>query len=81
MTRENMAQMLSETIKVTPEAATAALEASAWDVLKAADLLQLEQRKSAIASSARARQSSGTIADAVRGLFARLGRRNLATAK
>lgn len=44
MTRDSMTEMLSETICVTTEEATAALEARDWDLLLAAQLLQQQKR-------------------------------------
>lgn len=44
MAREKLTELLTESICVTPEEATAALEARDWDVLEAAQLLQREKR-------------------------------------
>ena len=44
MAREKLTELLTESICVTPEEATAALEANDWDVLEAAQLLQRERR-------------------------------------
>ena len=44
MAREKLTELLTESICVTPEEATAALEARDWDVLEAAQLLQRERR-------------------------------------
>lgn len=62
MAREKMTQLLTESIRVTPEEATAALEEKGWDVLEAAQLLQKKQR------AAQARRQS----QPARGLWRRL---------
>ena len=61
MAREKLTELLTESICVTPEEATAALEARDWDVLEAAQLLQRERR----AANVQQRSQSK------RGLFAR----------
>ena len=62
MAREKLTELLTESICVTPEEATAALEAKDWDVLEAAQLLQREKH-----TQAKTEQRS----QPKRGLFAR----------
>ena len=77
MTREKMTTMLCETLRTTPQAAEAALEASQWNVLDAARLLQREQARARKAEAARAprRGIARKPVDTVRGLLARASRR------
>ena len=75
MTREKMTQMLSETICVTEGQALAALEASGWKILDAADRLRRERARAAKAEREQAlRARTFSIGGAVRGLIARLSR-------
>lgn len=77
MTREKMTELLSETIHVTLDDAKAALEASEWNVLGAADLLQLNRRKQAAEVARLPRRKVGS---AFSGLIARFRRDPIASA-
>lgn len=63
MAHEKLTRLLSESLCVTSDEATGALKAMDWDVLKAAELLQREQRMKRIAAARKA---------PARGWFARL---------
>ena len=63
MARDKLTNILSETLCVTAEEAAAALEARDWDVMKAAELLQREQR---------AKRIDAARTPSPRGLLARL---------
>lgn len=80
MTREKMTEILSETICVTPEDARAALEASDWNALDAAQRLQRARARAARAEAGRAaaHDDGWRIGDAFRDLTARLSRGRLA---
>ena len=67
MTREAMTEMLSETICVTHDEARAALEASEWRILDAAQKLQLDRRSAERAARMSRRDGGHTL----RGLFRR----------
>ena len=76
MTRERMTAMLSETLCVNAEEARTALEASAWKVMDAAQLLQRQRtraRRAEAAEARRARERSPFAA--LRARIARAGRR------
>ena len=74
MTREKIAEMLSETICVPMEQANAALEESGWNVHEAARRLLREQTRAKKAEVAEARrlENARTFGAAIRGLAARI---------
>lgn len=77
MTRERMTAMLSETLCVNAEEARTALEASAWKVMEAAQLLQRQSARTRKAEAAEARRASEwTPLGAIRAWIARFGRRD-----
>ena len=59
MTRERMTELVSETICATREEARRALEATGWDVLAAARLLQRQARQAVAAQKDGAVVSGG----------------------
>ena len=74
MTREKKEALLAELVGVTPEEAQKALEASAWNMRQAAQLLWQERecaRKAEIAR-ARSRESGSKLGRVVRELLGRL---------
>ena len=70
MARENMTELLSETICVTQAEAAAALEARDWNVLEAAQLLQQQAR----ARARREREARAPESRSFRGLIRRFSR-------
>lgn len=74
MTRDNMTQMLSEAICVTPEDARTALEASEWNLRDAAQRLLHERACARKAERVRSGEDKD-IGLAIHGLIARFSRR------